>query len=389
MTRTWERKRLGDLCQLLSGQHIEAKDYNTDGRGVGYLTGPSDFGELYPVVSKWTEHPKVKAESGDILITVKGSGVGKVNLLNQNQIAISRQLMALRVKNADPQFVYAFISSKFDHFQSLATGAAIPGVSREQVLGLELTLPPLPEQKRIVAILDEAFEGIATAQANAERSLKNTRALFEYQLDAVFQRNSDSWKIRRLGDIVTRLTNGFVGPTRNIYRESGIPYLLARHVKNNNLLFDGKTFISGEFNLKNKKSMLKEGDVLLVQSGHIGHSAVVTKEHEGHNCHAMIVITPVDGTFLGSFLSLFFNSSGMKQKFQEIRSGSTVPHLTCGEIKELEIPLPDIATQQRIVDHSREFREESLRLEVIYQRKISALDELKKSLLHCAFAGEL
>ena len=70
MTKTWERKRLGDLCQLLSGQHIEAKDYNTDGRGVGYLTGPSDFGELYPIISKWTEFPKVKAESGDILITV-------------------------------------------------------------------------------------------------------------------------------------------------------------------------------------------------------------------------------------------------------------------------------------------------------------------------------
>lgn len=188
---------------------------------------------------------------------------------------------------------------------------------------------------------------------------------------------------------MTRLTNGYVGPTRDIYQDSGVPYLLARHVKNNHLLFDGKTFITDEFNRKNKKSMLKAGDVLLVQSGHIGHSAVVTEEHEGHNCHAMIVITSVKGAFIGPFLSLFFNSSEMKQKFQEIRSGSTVPHLTCREVKELKVALPDLATQRRIVDHSHAFAAETQRLESIYHRKLAALDALKKSLLHQAFSGQL
>jgi type I restriction enzyme, S subunit len=157
------------------------------------------------------------------------------------------------------------------------------------------------------------------------------------------------WQTKRLGDVVTRLTNGFVGPTRNIYHESGIPYLLARHVRNNNLLFDGRTFITDEFNRKNKKSMLKAGDVLLVQSGHIGHSAVVTEEHEGHNCHAMIVISPVKDAITGPYLSLFFNSPDMQRGFEEIRSGSTVPHLTCGAVKELQIPVPPLAEQQRIV----------------------------------------
>ncbi len=157
------------------------------------------------------------------------------------------------------------------------------------------------------------------------------------------------WEIKRLGDIVVRLTNGYVGPTRDIYLESGVPYLLARHVKNNQLTFDGKTFISDEFNHKNKKSMLKAGDVLLVQSGHIGHSAVVTDEHEGHNCHAMIVITPIKDMVSGHFLSLFFNSPEMQSGFENIRSGSTVPHLTCKEVKEIAVPLPPLPEQQRIV----------------------------------------
>jgi type I restriction enzyme, S subunit len=86
-----------------------------------------------------------------------------------------------------------------------------------------------------------------------------------------------------------------------------------------------------------------------VQSGHIGHSAVVTEEHEGHNCQTMIVISPVKDAITGPFLSLFFNSPDMQRGFEEIRSGSAVPHLTCGAVKELQIPVPSLAEQQRIV----------------------------------------
>lgn len=156
------------------------------------------------------------------------------------------------------------------------------------------------------------------------------------------------WPLARLGDVVDRLTNGYVGATRNIYMDEGVPYLLARQVKNNILKFDGKTYVTNEFNIKNKKSMLIKGDVLLVQSGHIGHSAVVPAEHEGHNCHAMIVITPKEG-LKGEFLSLYFNYLLLTGEILEIRTGSTVPHLTCKLVKELLIPYPTISEQKRIV----------------------------------------
>jgi type I restriction enzyme S subunit len=214
--------------------------------------------------------------------------------------------------------------------------------------------------------------------------------VFENYLSAVFDRRILSCDYLPLGDLVTRLTNGYVGPTRNVYQDSGVPYLLARHVKQNRLTFDGKTFISDEFNRKNKKSILKSGDVLLVQSGHIGHSAVVTKEHEGHNCHAMIVITPIADKLAGNYLSLFFNSREMRQMFEhDIRSGSTVPHLTCGEVRKVSIPLPDLKAQTALVDAAEQLASESQRLSSLYERKLAALDELKKSLLHQAFSGQL
>lgn len=161
--------------------------------------------------------------------------------------------------------------------------------------------------------------------------------------------NRESYGRCRLADVVNRLTNGYVGPTRDIYVEQGLPYLLARHVREGRLTFDRQTFVSAAFNDKNKKSKLKAGDVLLVQSGHIGHSAVVGTDHEGHNCHAMIVLSPTPELLCGEFLSYFFNSPEMRQEFEALRSGSTVPHLTCAAVRELLVPLPPIEVQRRIV----------------------------------------
>jgi type I restriction enzyme S subunit len=151
----WKDCELGELIELISGQHLLASDYNAEQRGIPYLTGPSDFGDKHPIPTRWTERPKVTAEPGDILITVKGSGVGKTNVLIDQPTAISRQLMAIRVIAADPDFVHLVIKRAAEHFQNAKTGIAIPGIGRREVLGLKLVLPPLAEQKRIVAKVDE------------------------------------------------------------------------------------------------------------------------------------------------------------------------------------------------------------------------------------------
>jgi type I restriction enzyme M protein len=158
----WPMGLLADVCTLISGQHIDKEDYNTDRVGVEYLTGPSDFGLKHPVATRWTSNPKVFAAKGDILMTVKGSGLGSINLLNTERTAISRQLMAIRVRDADPEFIYVLLLAKFDHIQSLGGGAAIPGITREHVLGLSIPLPPLATQQAIVAEI-EAEQALVAA----------------------------------------------------------------------------------------------------------------------------------------------------------------------------------------------------------------------------------
>ncbi|WP_246265550.1 restriction endonuclease subunit S [Aromatoleum diolicum] len=393
----WRWTRLTEIARLESG-HTPSRKHPEYWGGqvpwIGIQDARRNNGKRIQETHETTNDIGIANSSARVLpantvCLTRTASVGYVLVMGRPMATSQDFLNWVCSSELDPDFLKYLFIAEGKEILRFASGSVHQTIYFPEAKAFHISHPLLPEQQRIVAILDEAFDGIAAARANAEQNLRNARALFESHLQAVFSQRGEGWEERRLGDVVSRLTNGYVGPTRNIYQDSGIPYLLARHVKNNRLFFDGKTFITNEFNQKNKKSILKFNDVLLVQSGHIGHSAVVTKEHDGHNCHAMIVITSAEGAFIGPYLSLFFSSSGMQQKFQEIRSGSTVPHLTCGEVKELLVPLPDLATQQRVVDRSQELGTETQRLESLYQRKLDALDELKKSLLHQAFAGQL
>ena len=180
------RSTLSEVCDLISGQHIEAKDYNNGGVGIGYLTGPSDFGDVNPVVTKWTEKPKRTALSGDILITVKGSGVGSVNIMNDDELAISRQLMAIRSKGIPMGYLFGFIRMQQRHFQDLSNGAAIPGISRGDVLDLKIPIPDSSVQSKYVTYLADIEAYVDLAKSSYQAKLNDLADLRQSLLQKAF-----------------------------------------------------------------------------------------------------------------------------------------------------------------------------------------------------------
>ncbi|OBS36169.1 hypothetical protein A9K81_05015 [Pseudomonas syringae pv. syringae] len=138
--KEWDSKPLSQSIVLVSGQHIATELCNAVGRGVPYFTGPSDFLGSTTVVTSFTTHPQIICKKGDILITVKGSGCGKVAVAGVSA-CISRQLMAISVPADTIRYWFAVLQSLQERFNRLATGGNIPGLSREQILGIQLSTP--------------------------------------------------------------------------------------------------------------------------------------------------------------------------------------------------------------------------------------------------------
>ncbi len=396
MKKGWQTKNLGEVIKLLSGQHIEAKDYNTESRGIGYLTGPSDFGLISPIITKWTEFPKVKATSGDVLITVKGSGVGKINLLNIPEVAISRQLMAIRITGADPRFIYAFLGSSFDHFQSESTGAAIPGISREQVLGLKIAVPPLPEQQRIVGILDAAFEGLATAKANAEKNLHNARALFASHLQAVFSQRSlngaegrgKGWVEKRLIEISREFGRGKSRhrPRNEPKLYNGpYPFIQTGDISNADHWLTDYTQTYSELGLAQSRLWPKGTICIAIVGATVGETAILDFEA----CFPDSVIGIVVNDQLADNEYIEFLLQSFKALLKEKGKGTARDNINLGTFENQMFPFPALKRQKEIVGTLNFLHAETQRLAAIYQKKLAALEALKKSLLHQAFSGEL
>ncbi len=175
----WTSIRLGKCIDLISGQHLGQDEQNDRGEGLPYLTGPADFGKMNPIATRWTSDPKVISEKNDILITVKGAGVGKANILGLEKAAIGRQLMAIRPIFLENKYIYLLINASFERFQKLSIGSTVPGIGREDILQFAVGLPPLAEQRRIVAKVDQLMSicdnleaGLARSQADGERLME-------------------------------------------------------------------------------------------------------------------------------------------------------------------------------------------------------------------------
>lgn len=380
--------KLKDICKVFDdGDWIEKKDQSTTGIRL-IQTGNVKFGFFEDRIQKARYISSDTFQrlncneifEGDILVSRLPDPIGRSCIIPKlNERAITAvDCTIIRLKEGYlKEYVNYFMQSQLylNEIQNNVTGATRQRISRKKLGEIQIPLPSLSEQQHIIAKLDKAFAEIDKLIVFKKKLLTEKQILFEKSLEGIIDKNTSDVKNLQLKDVVTRLTNGYVGATKNIYQNTGIPYLLARHVKNNTLNFDGKTFISKEFNQKNKKSILKFDDVLMVQSGHIGHTAVVSKVNEGHNCHAMIVITTNKDIITGKYLSLLFNTQKYKKTLLDLKTGSTIPHLNCGNVKKIKIQIPSLSEQQKILNISNLLYES---FEFILNSEKKSIEELKK-----------
>jgi len=286
------------------------------------------------------------------------------------------------------KFLFYYLVSIRDQLDAMGTGATFRELSGGKLKEVAIPLPPLPEQRRIVGILDEAFAGIATAKANAEKNLRNARGVFESELAAVFTKKDDSHAEKQLDDVCEDITVGHVGSMKTQYRDDGIPFLRSQNIRPFRVSLEGLVFIDKAFHGSLRKSELHPGDVAIVRTGYPGTAAVIPETLGVANCSDLVIVRP-GPTADPHYLALFFNSSFGKELVAGRLVGAAQKHFNVGAAKKVRIAFPPIPEQRRTVEAMTTLSAETQRLASLYQQKLAALDALKKSLLHQAFSGEL
>ena len=196
----------------------------------------------------------------------------------------------------------------------------------------------------------------------------------------------DEWHEVKIEDKFDKVRNGFVGVATPYYVEKGIPYLQSNNIRRNKIDKTQMVYINKEFHEKHEKSMLKENDILVVQSGHAGECTVVPKEFEGCNCHALIIMSPNDVASINStFCAYYLNSPvGIKKLFPLI-TGNTIKHILASEMKKLRINLPSLNEQNKL-SHFLSIIDKKIDL---LENKLQEYMDFKKYLMQQIFAQKL
>ncbi|MGG0936971.1 restriction endonuclease subunit S [Brevibacillus centrosporus] len=219
----WKKGKLHEYIELISGQHIDANDYNTEGVGTPYLTGPSDFSEGKIVATKFTERPKTVCKKGDILITVKGSGVGKT-VVSDNEYCISRQLMAIRPTDQLRGIIYYTLKNVEQRYNSDSAGL-IPGISRADILNTTINFPiDNRESEKIGEILSLWDKAIELKQKLIDQKKVQKKGLMQKLLTGKvgLPGFEGEWEEIQVQDICT-LSRGRVISKKEMSEKSG-PY---------------------------------------------------------------------------------------------------------------------------------------------------------------------
>jgi len=400
MKEGWEIKKLGEVCKLTNGYAFQSKEYTDDGYFVIRIGNVQDgYIELNnPRYIKLSEEKQKKfiLSEGDILVSLTGN-VGRVGEIKEEHLpAVLNQRVAkisLNSKSLQKAYLFYFLTSEYfiTELIKAGRGAAQQNISTTDIENLIIPLPPLPEQQRIVSILDEAFAAIAKAKANAEQNLKNAKELFESYLQEVFDpstrsgqgKKGDGWEVRTLGELCV-FTQGIQRDVKLQSETKGENQVRFLRIVDYTQGNEPPRYID----FPGEKYILNTDDVALVRYG--ASTGFVCRGLEGALANNLFRVIPKStGKLTNDFLFIFLRSPLFQNAIKATMNGAAMPAISFSLIEGIPFPLPPLKEQQTIVRQLDALRAETQKLEAIYQKKIDNLEELKKSILQKAFSGEL
>ena len=377
MNKKWEYGKLKDAVDRGSSNISLNKIKGEDGK--------------YPVFAArgFVQNVSFYHQENEYLGIIKdGAGIGRVSKYPAKSSIVATMQYLIPKEGFDIDFIRYFLEGI--DFEKHRSGSTIPHIYFKDYKSEKFPKLSLPEQQRIVSILDHCFEAIDKAKANAEQNLQNAKELFESYLQGVFEKKGDGWEEKKLGKICDFVRGPFGGSLKkSIFKPEGYAVYEQRHAIYNQ--FDNvRYFVDDEKFNEMKRFELKPGNLIMSCSGTMGKIAIAPEGiKKGIINQALLKLAP-SAKITPYYLKYWMESESFQDSLKEYSGGAAIQNVASVKIlKQIVINVPSLSIQDEVVKKLDDMYEETQRLEIHYQKRIDDLEELKKSILQKAFAGEL
>lgn len=389
----WRWVRLGEVCEIIMGQSPPGDTYTEKQEGLPFFQGKADFGEYYPTVRIWCVQPIKIAEEGDILISVRAP-VGPVNM-NNLRCCIGRGLTAIRCKSKIINwFVFWYLRNIEKDITALGSGSTFGAITRNDLINLQIPLPPIEEQHRIASKLQELMQEISNLQSAIQNQQSAIDALPSAYLREVFEsEEARKWERKMLGEVLKMIESGS-RPKGGVFEiKEGIPSIGAEHLNSfGRFNFDNIRFIPKEFFDAMNRGKIQKGDVLVVKDGattgkvsFVGDNFPYAHAAVNEHVFRLRAKEPLEQEFLFWFLYSPLGQIQIQQEFHGSAQGGINQQFVNG----VYIPVLPLSEQKRIVTHLKEKMAQVENLQSSIYNQKSALDALPQAILKKAFRGDL
>ena len=404
----WEVKKLGDVCEIFNGSTplksnkqywdngtinwFTIKDIRSQGRTIKYTE--------QKITSKALTESSIKLLPVNTVLICCTASVGEW-AITDIELTTNQQFNGMVVKNKDKvisKYLYYFSSTLKDKLINVSGKTTIDFVSMTKLKQIEIPLPSLPIQKQIVSILDNAFEKLNLAKKKIDKNLKNSKDIFESYLQQIFESKGDDWEKMQLsyllerGWISSHLDGNHGGdyPRKEEFVNEGIPYISAKCLKGNFIDFSLAKYLTLKRAAKIKKGIAINNDVLFAHNATVGPVTILKTEKDKIILGTSLTYYRCNLNYiLPAYLVSYMRSKEFKNQYELVMRQSTRNQVPITKQREFYHIIPPLDIQKEIAIKTEFLSEKTKKLEAIYNQKLADLEELRKSILQKAFAGEL
>ena len=379
-------KKLQDCATIIAGQSPESKYYNSTGEGIPFFQGKADFGELYPKVRVYCSSPTKIAQYNDILLSVRAP-VGPTNL-SPGPVCIGRGLAAIRPDDSlDLKYLLYYFRYFETQLSAKGTGTTFKAINQKLIKNLEISIPPLNEQFRIVARIEELFSELDKAVG----TLKTIKEQLEVYRQAVLKDAFSDFEkkdyIRNLTMVVTSGSRGWA----KYYSNSGALFVRIGNLTHSGIDIDFRDIqhITPPDNAEGVRTRLQPNDVLVSITADLGSIGFVSEKVEEAYINQHIALVRFQNPVQGRFMAWYLRSEyGQKDLLKNKRGGGKLG-LGLDDIRDTPVPIVDDITATEIVDKVEEQLSVCDSIEKTVDTALVQADAMRQSILKQAFEGAL